>query len=67
MEEAWEDFQEVFPAAFNLFTPSKKQQTAMILILLDIDGTLVDSLQLEEKYYPQAVCECLGLQRIKTN
>jgi|GEM_PF-6468379 len=39
----------------------------MILILLDIDGTLVDSLQLEEKYYPQAVCECLGLQRIKTN
>ncbi|MDA1065673.1 MAG: HAD hydrolase-like protein [Verrucomicrobia bacterium] len=39
----------------------------MILILLDIDGTLVDSLHLENKYFPQAVCESLGLPQIKTN
>ncbi|MCZ6672053.1 MAG: haloacid dehalogenase-like hydrolase [Verrucomicrobia bacterium] len=39
----------------------------MTLILLDIDGTLVDSLDLENKYFPQSVCEGLGLAKIKTN
>jgi phosphoglycolate phosphatase-like HAD superfamily hydrolase len=39
----------------------------MNLILLDIDGTLVDSLPLENKFFPQAVCEGLGLRRIKTD
>ena len=39
----------------------------MTLILLDIDGTLVDSLELENKYFPQAVCESLGLTRMNTD
>lgn len=39
----------------------------MILILLDIDGTLIDSLPLENKYFPQALCEGLGLKKIKTD
>ena len=39
----------------------------MILIQLDIDGTLVDSMGLEEELYPQAVCEVLGIKEIKTD
>ena len=39
----------------------------MILILLDIDGTLVNSMNFENQYYPQALCECLGLTRVRTD
>lgn len=39
----------------------------MNLILLDIDGTLVDSLPLENIFFPQAVCEGLNLPRMKTD
>lgn len=39
----------------------------MNLILLDIDGTLIDSMELENKYFTQAVCEGLGISKIKTD
>ena len=39
----------------------------MNLIQLDIDGTLVDSMGLEDELYPQAVCEVLGVREIKTD
>jgi phosphoglycolate phosphatase-like HAD superfamily hydrolase len=39
----------------------------MNLIILDIDGTLVDSLKLENEYFPQAVQEGLGLSNINTD
>ena len=37
----------------------------MNLIQLDIDGTLVDSMGLENELYPKAVCEVLGINEIK--
>ena len=39
----------------------------MNLIQLDIDGTLVDSMGLEDELYPKAVCEVLGINEIKTD
>lgn len=39
----------------------------MNLILLDVDGTLVDSLPLDNKFFPQAVCEGLNLPRMNTD
>lgn len=39
----------------------------MHLILFDIDGTLVDSMAVEDELYPKAVCEELNINRIKTD
>ena len=39
----------------------------MNLIQFVIDGTLVDSMDLESELYPIAVCEVLGIAEIKTD
>jgi phosphoglycolate phosphatase-like HAD superfamily hydrolase len=39
----------------------------MNLIILDIDGTLVDSLKLEEQFFPRAVKEALGISGMNTD
>lgn len=38
-----------------------------MLILFDIDGTLVDSMKIEDEFYPKAVSGTLGIQNLNTN